>query len=60
MEGPTGWSGESLHRCLASVIGGDDIAQEVNLVISPWAKVAVLVDDLGGDKGKVLAFVIDR
>ena len=59
MEGPAGWSGESLHRCLASVIGGDDIAQEVYLIISPWAEVAVLVDYLGGDKGEVLAFVID-
>ena len=60
MEGPAGWSSESLHRCLASVIGGNDIAQEVNLVISPWAEVAILIDDLGGDKGEVLAFVIDR
>ena len=60
MEGPARGRCESLHRSLATVIGGNDIASlEVYLIISPRAEVAILVDHLGGDKGEVLAFVID-
>ena len=51
---------ETLHRSLATVIGGNDIGPlEMNLIISPRAEVAILVDHLGGDEGEVLAFVID-
>ena len=51
---------ESLHRSLATVIGGNDIASlEVYLIISPWAEVAIFIDHLGCDEGEVLALVID-
>ena len=60
MEGFASWGCESLHRSLATVIGGDDIgALEVDLIISPRAEVAVLIDHLGSDKGEVPALVID-
>ncbi len=59
MEGFARGRCESLHRCLTTVIGGNDIAPlEVYLIISPGAEVAILIDHLGSDKGEVLAFVI--
>ena len=60
MEGPACGRCETLHRSLATVIGGNDIASlEVYLIICPWAEVAILVDHLGCDEGEVLALVID-
>ena len=60
MEGFARGRCESLHRSLATVIGGNDIATlEVYLIIGPRAEIAILVYHLGGDKGEVLAFVID-
>ena len=59
MEGFARGRCETLHRSLATVIGGNDIASlEVYLIISPRTEVAILVDHLGCDKGEVLAFVI--
>jgi len=61
-EGLTHGGGETLHRGLAAIVGTENLTitrdGESDLIFGPGTKIAILIDNLGNDKGGVLAHVV--